>query len=342
MKASTLLRGIHHATGLAGLAMIAAAVWLAWSTGWDRVAIAQGLIASLVGLNFALIWLRQRHDGHQQEIDAEQTLERLASAEQVDDDRPTREARPEAMSRAFLSRRFLPSTVPTGWSAPVNPVGSPLWHVSAGREKVLLTLTLKNDEPEEVRAYILPPHGCKEPVSIERCREILAQLRDVQEWFEVWIRASPRAPTTRVFTALPGGMLIEDRAKPRPPAERRPLSSWMRAVQQRHLPELLPKEWTVPVAHVDHDVWMFDAEGFFVMIGYCIDQERNIKLSVTLVAPEGDHSMGAVEVLGKMRNVREFVPTRIVEPGTTMYLAEVIGGDLPLRAPTTAGPEVLN
>jgi hypothetical protein len=325
-----------------GLAIIAASAWLVWSTGGDRVAFAEALVASLLGLNFALIWLRQRRDGHQDEIDAEQTRERFASAEQVDDDRPQRAARPEAMSRAFLSRRFLPSPVPTGWSAPINPVGSALWHVSAGGEKLLLTLTLKDGKPEEVRAYILPALGCKEPVGIDRCREILSQLRDVQEWFEIWIRASPRAPTTRAFTALPEGMLRKDRAKPQPPADREPLSSWMRAVQQRHLPELLPKEWTVPVAHVDHDVWMFDAEGFFVMVGYCIDPERNIKLSVTLVAPEGDHSMAAVAVLGKMRNVREFVPTHDPEPGTTMYLAEVIGGDLPLRAPAVTGPVVLN
>jgi hypothetical protein len=342
MKASTLVRGIHHTTGLLGLAIIAASGWLVWSAGWDRLALAQGLVASLVGLNFALIWLRQRHDGHQDEIDAEQTRERIASDEQVDDDRPARKARPEAVSRALLSRRFLPSAAPAGWSAPVNPVGSPAWHVSAGREKLLLTLTPGKDEPQEVRAYILPPRGCKEPVDTERCREILSQLRSVQEWFEIGIRSSPRAPTTRVFTALPEGMLVKDRARPQLPTNRKPLSSWMKAVLQRHLPELLPEDWSVPVAHVDHDVWMFDAEVFFVMIGYCLDHDRNIKLSVTLVSPGGDSSMAAVSVLGKIRNVREFVPTRTTEPGTTMYLAEVIGGDLPLRAPKTTGPAVLN
>jgi hypothetical protein len=342
MKASTLLRGIHHATGLVGLAIIAAALWLAWSGGVDRVTFAQGLVASLVGLSFTLSWLRQRHDGHQQEIDAEQTIERFASDEQVDDDRPTRKARPEALSRALLSRRFLPSPVPAGWSAPVNPVGSPFWHALAGGENLLLTLTRKKDEPEEVHAYILPPRGCKEPVSLDRCREILSQLRGVQEWFEIWIRSSPRAPTTRAFTALPEGMLAKAHAKPQLPASRKPLSSWMKAVLQRHLPELLPEHWSVPVAHVDHDVWMFDAEVFFVMIGYCLDHDRNIKLSVTLVSPGGDSSMSAVAVLGKIRNVREFVPARTPEPGTTMYLAEVIGGDLPLQAPAMTGPAVMN
>ena len=342
MRASTLLRGFHHAAGLSGLAIIATGLWLAWSAHWDRFACAAGLIASLCGFQLVLVWLRQRYNGFQDEIDAEQTRERVASAEQVDHDRPAPKARPEAMARTFLARRFLPSPVPPGWSAPVNPVGSALWHVSAGREKLLLTLTLKDDKPEELHAYILPARGCKERVGIERCREILSELRDVQEWFEVWVHPSPRAPTTRVFSALPEGMLVKERAMPRLPANRKPPSRWLEAVRQRHLPEVLPDHWSVPVASVDHDVWMFDAEGFFVMIGYCIDHDRNIKLSVALVSPAGDNPGGAATLLGKMRNVREFVAVRTEEPSATMYFAQVIGGDLPLRAPPTTGPAALN
>ncbi len=156
MRASTLHRTIHHATGLAGLAIIAASIWAAWSTCWYRPTCAMSVVTSLFGLYLILCWLRQRHDGHREEIDAEQTLERIASAEQVDDDRSTPQARPESMARAFLARRFLPSPLPSAWSTPVNPVGSPSWHVSAGREKLLLTLTLKGGEPDEVNAYILP------------------------------------------------------------------------------------------------------------------------------------------------------------------------------------------
>ncbi len=158
----------------------------------------------------------------------------------------------------------------------------------------------------------------------------------------MWIHPSPRAATTRAFTAPPGGLLVKDRAMPRPPANRKPLSRWLKAVQQRHLPEVLPEGWSVPVANLEHDIWMFDADPFFVMIGYCVDHDRSIKLSVALVAPAGESVGAAASLLGKLRNVREFVPVRTEAPATAMYLADVIGGDLPLRAPATTGRAALN
>ena len=344
MTASTVLRTVHHASGLAGLAMIGGSFWIAWARFWDPTGCAAGFFATLLGLKLVLEWWRARHNGYLNVLDGEETAERLVSGEDVGDDRPgASKASLKTFKRLVNARRFLPTPLPAGWSRPVNPCGSACWHLSAGSEKLLVSQKLEDDEPGLVQALIFPPAGCKEPVATDRCMDILEPLKDVQEWFEVPFNPEPRVPTARSFIAAPHGMLVRqaDRAMPRPDATRKPLSRWLRAVRERHLPEKLPAGWSAPIARLDDDIWMFEVDDFLVLAGYCVDEDRSVKLSVLLAAGEKFSEEDATSILGKMRNVREFVPVHVEEPAATLYFAEVVGGDLPLQAPTKAEP-VLN
>jgi len=99
----------------------------------------------------------------------------------------------------------------------------------------------------------------------------------------------------------------------------------------------------VPVAVPEHDLWLFEADGYFAMVGYIVDKDRSICLSVALVDPGGEGHDGRVaSVLGKLRNVKAFMPRTTDAPNTAMYLGEVIGGDLPKRAPEGTLRTVLN
>ena len=89
----------------------------------------------------------------------------------------------------------------------------------------------------------------------------------------------------------------------------------------------------MPVAVSEHDLWLFEAEGYLAMVGYIVDKDRSIRL-VALVDPGGEgHDGVAASLLGNVRNVKAFMPRPTEAPNTTMYLGEVLGRDLPKRAP---------
>jgi hypothetical protein len=60
------------------------------------------------------------------------------------------------------------------------------------------------------RAY-LPAVGLQGARVGQRCHEILAHFRAVQEWMEVAILSEPRAATARNFLAIPEGATLSSR-----------------------------------------------------------------------------------------------------------------------------------
>jgi hypothetical protein len=74
------------------------------------------------------------------------------------------------------------------------------------------------------------------------------------------------------------------------------------------------------------DGWMFEAPPFLALVGFCT-VGRRVKLIMTLIGPEGEHSeVDVMSVLREFPNVREFVPGG--DSGFShMYLAELaLGG----------------
>ncbi len=339
----TTLRWIDRASGVIGLASIVACIVMLCLTWWDPRSFAIALIASLFAVRSVLGWLRGRYDGSAEELEADATFERVSEC--VHDDRPAPQER-DAVSFAnvIASCKYLPTPLPDGWTRPISTSDSKWWHVSVGREKLLLSRAAwPNGDHVVVRAMILPPPGCTEPVSRERCAEILHPIPNVKAWFELPIPTTKRVRTARNFAGNPEGLAVQ-KAGPMPaPTPAPEPSRWLEAVRMRHLPELLPEDWSVPVAVPEHDLWMFDAGGYFAMVGYVVDDDRSIRLSVALCDPGGQGNDGAAAaVLGKLRNVKAFLPRRTEQPNTTMYFGDVIGGDLPRRAPEGALRTLLN
>jgi len=120
-----------------GLAMIAASIAVVCVTWWDPAPFAMAAIASLLGQRWVLGWLRRRHDGFHDTLQADDTHQRLS--ERVDDDRPAPQDRDDAsFANVVSSCKFLPTSLPDGWTRPISTTDSEWWHVTVGREKLLL------------------------------------------------------------------------------------------------------------------------------------------------------------------------------------------------------------
>lgn len=245
--------------------------------------------------------------------------------------------RDEANALLFLSK-FLPGTLPAGWTKPIAPRGRADWVFQAGREEVVLAPRVLGERTMTVRVAIVPPKGTTVPVSEERCREILGCLPGVSEWAEI---DGPRArSSTRFWFGAPDGLRpkFTDRELPDhlPTPRGRPPSRM--AIELRHyLPEKLPPDWGVPVALANGMGWMFEALPFAVLVGFCTVRDR-VKLIVTLIGPHGEEQTeaAAMSVLTKFRNVCEFVPDGDPE-FPHMYLADLAPGGY--AWPKSGGPE---
>jgi hypothetical protein len=233
------------------------------------------------------------------------------------------------MERLLQARDFLPEALPEGWSAPVASGGSDSWVLDVGPDALIVQL-----EPsmgaQLVKALIVP-RGRKEPVSDERSREILGNLRDLGEFIEV-VPPHGLPQPTRVWAAWPRGArprLIRSLQSlpPESPILRdRPLP-WHMTASRRHFPSKLPIGWSAPLALDEMGgIWMIDVEDFPVLMAYAMHRDR-ITLAVTIIPPEGEEvsETFALSVLKHLRGVGEFVPTDVADkvPGARMYLGAV-------------------
>jgi len=154
---SATIRWIDRGIGVVGLAMIAASIAVVCVTWWDPASFAMAAIASLLGQRWVLGWLRRRHDGFHDALEADDTQQRLS--ERVDDDRPAPQDRDDASFANVVSWcKFLPTSLPDGWTRPISTTDSEWWHVTVGREKLLLSRAAYPNGDHVVVALAKPAH----------------------------------------------------------------------------------------------------------------------------------------------------------------------------------------
>ncbi len=206
------------------------------------------------------------------------------------------------------------------------------WHISAGREKLSLAVNLRGGMPHEVSVVIFPPRGIKEPVSTERCHEILAGLPNLDYWIETRLVPDPRVSTARAFAGTPRDEIapVAERWRGEAPLQLVRQSKWLRTVRDRHLPATPPEDWSAPVADVEDDSWMFRAGRLFLKVGYLEGKGRGTLLSVHVTKISGRASPeDAATVLAELRNVGAFVPAKVDDSRWLKYVADVKGAGLP-------------
>ncbi len=244
---------------------------------------------------------------------ARRVYERILE-ERVHDDRPWPEEH-GTLEQTVLAytRGFIPRSPPSGWSAPVAPLGGCDWTFTADGQDVLVQLDCRGVDAVCVRVTILPPEGTTEPPSDARCREVLGRLVGIRMWIELLGSGSGRLQSSRAWVGMPdeqpkgaNGQLPERL----PEVEGRVVSQTASELR-RHLPEKLPRGWSVPVAMPSDDGWIFQAAPFVVMLGFRTVLDRT-KLFVLLEpSAKRKHPVTWEEVIGvlrHLRNVRDFVP----------------------------------
>jgi hypothetical protein len=323
-----LLLGPYLMYLLAGVAFCAAA--LAVRDGGGPRDYVFDVLMALVGLYALRTGWKTKEERPLEQIDALEALDQVMREHGPDKPDPSedeKERRLHIATKAAAIRLFLPATRPPGWSAPLAPRGTSAVHVGTGRERVILTLSFLASSSCALRVSILPLPGDTKPVGLERCKEILGHLEQIEEWVEpdqefpvarVWLGRSElltQEPSYEVPAAAP-------KARPRR------LTEHAEEIRERHLPRRLPDDWSVPVSMPRRDGWMFEAEIFFVMVVLCTTED-GVRLLVSLMhTGRGELTPTAhVSVLGQFRNVGTFSEGEPLEEKQTIaYFADLLPG----------------
>ncbi len=278
-----------------------------------------GLVALLVGLVLVRDRWRDLRDGQAQLLGKAVPL------------RSTRSA------RLTLALQFIPFPPPEGWSRPVSPRGTVMWHFQTPGEDVAVWVVLARYGPKVYAA--LARRGSAEHVDDARALEVLGHLQDVTEFIEVEETPSAvaeRLPGARTWLALERDAAA---AMARPPKAPVPvdakLNEHLRAAR-RYLPAKLPVGWSTPVAFTepaegwDDGAWMIDDDDV-VILACLVTAQGRVKLAVTIFCPDQTvvTEARAMDVLKNFRGVSEFEQTDLEEgiAGARMYLGELQRGE---------------
>lgn len=233
-------------------------------------------------------------------------------------------------TRLALALDFIPFPRPPGWSEPMSPRGTVMWHVQTPTLVLGVWVYVERNGPK-VHVAIARRDGSSRVTDAEAA-DVLTAFRDATEFVEADETPKPlreRYPCARTWMAL---RLERPRAIPKPPVPVETKLNRHLVAARRHLPAKLPLSWSPPVAIIEpaegwtEGAWMIDDDDVTILTCLVTSHGR-VKLAVTIFRPDQEivTEARAMDVLKNFRGISEFEQTDLEDgiAGARMYLGEI-------------------